>query len=171
MCLLNVRSLSSREGSSYENGIAKIHSACCRFCRMDCSKHDSHADSEMPNVSGYLHRTLDWDRAFDLGRDLSASIALNCLRRVDSVSRCEKRASPDVYEVQPRKDHRGVNLISDALSFGRLWYGEPDAVTNASTTQSFSAGHMNGRWTGNRHLDQLSVQVRDIGNTIGSRHR
>jgi hypothetical protein len=59
--------------------------------------------------------------------------------------------------VQPRKDHRGVNLISDALSFGRLGYGEPDAVSNASTTQSCSAGHMNGRWTGNRHLDQLSV--------------
>jgi hypothetical protein len=25
-----------------------------------------------------------------------------------------------VYEVRPRKDHRGVNLISDALPFGRL---------------------------------------------------
>ena len=35
------------------------------------------------------------------------------------------------YEVHPRKDHRGVNLISDALPFGRLWYGEPDAITNA----------------------------------------
>ena len=31
-----------------------------------------------------------------------------------------------VYEVRPRKDHRGVDLISDALPFGRLWYGEPD---------------------------------------------
>jgi len=36
-----------------------------------------------------------------------------------------------VYEVRPRKDHRGVNLISDALPFGRLWYGEPNAVANA----------------------------------------
>jgi hypothetical protein len=26
---------------------------------------------------------------------------------------------------------RGVNLISDALPFGRLWYGEPNAVANA----------------------------------------
>jgi hypothetical protein len=25
----------------------------------------------------------------------------------------------------------GVNLISDALPFGRLWYGEPNAVANA----------------------------------------
>jgi hypothetical protein len=31
-----------------------------------------------------------------------------------------------VYEVRPRKDHRGVDLISDALPFGRLWYAKPD---------------------------------------------
>ena len=34
------------------------------------------------------------------------------------------------YEIR-RKDHRGVDLISDALPFGRLWYGEPNAVRNA----------------------------------------
>jgi hypothetical protein len=36
-----------------------------------------------------------------------------------------------VYDVRPRKDHRGFDLISDALPFGRLWYGEPSAVSNA----------------------------------------
>jgi hypothetical protein len=36
-----------------------------------------------------------------------------------------------VYEVCPRKDHRGVDLISDALPFGRPWYVEPNAVRNA----------------------------------------
>jgi hypothetical protein len=40
-------------------------------------------------------------------------------------------SSQQVYEVRPRKDHRGVDLISDALPFGRLWYGEPNAVENA----------------------------------------
>ena len=30
------------------------------------------------------------------------------------------------YEVHPRKDHRGVNLISDALKFGALSYTKPD---------------------------------------------
>jgi hypothetical protein len=30
--------------------------------------------------------------------------------------------------VRPRRDHRGFDLISDALPFGRLWYGEPNAV-------------------------------------------
>ena len=32
-----------------------------------------------------------------------------------------------VYEVRPRKHHRGVNLISDALPFGGLWYAKPNA--------------------------------------------
>jgi hypothetical protein len=31
-------------------------------------------------------------------------------------------SSQHVYEVRPRKDRRGVDLISDALPFGGLWY-------------------------------------------------
>jgi hypothetical protein len=38
--------------------------------------------------------------------------------------------SMHVYEVRARRDHRGVDLISDAPPFGRLWYGEPNAVSN-----------------------------------------
>ncbi len=37
-------------------------------------------------------------------------------------------SSRHVYEIRPRKDKRGVDLISDALPFGRLWHGEPDAI-------------------------------------------
>jgi len=33
-----------------------------------------------------------------------------------------------LYEIRPRKDKRGVDLISDALPFGGLWYGEPNAI-------------------------------------------
>jgi hypothetical protein len=29
------------------------------------------------------------------------------------------------------KDKRGVDLTSDALPFGRLWYGEPQAISYA----------------------------------------
>jgi hypothetical protein len=36
-----------------------------------------------------------------------------------------------VYEVSPRKDRRGVDLVSDVLPFGRLACGEPNAVANA----------------------------------------
>jgi len=44
------------------------------------------------------------------------------------------------YEIRPRKDKRGVDLISDALPFGRLWYSEPNAITNAVGYAKFSAG-------------------------------
>jgi hypothetical protein len=42
------------------------------------------------------------------------------------------------YEVRPRKDHRGVALISDALPFAALWYGGPDAVGNANRIREAS---------------------------------
>ena len=46
------------------------------------------------------------------------------------------------YEVRPRRDHRGVDLICDALPFGRLWYGEPNAISNAiGYTQFYSRSH------------------------------
>jgi hypothetical protein len=31
-----------------------------------------------------------------------------------------------VYEVRPRKDKRGVDLISDVLPLSRRWYDTPD---------------------------------------------
>jgi hypothetical protein len=41
-----------------------------------------------------------------------------------------------------RKDKRGVDLISDVLPFGRLWYGEPDAISNAiAYAKFFSRSH------------------------------
>ena len=36
-----------------------------------------------------------------------------------------------VYEVRPRTDKRGVDLISDAFRFGALWYAGPNAIRNA----------------------------------------
>jgi hypothetical protein len=36
------------------------------------------------------------------------------------------------FTKSPRaKDHRGVNLISDALPFGGLWYAGPNAISQA----------------------------------------
>jgi hypothetical protein len=42
-----------------------------------------------------------------------------------------KMHSQHAYEVRPRSDHRGVDLISDVLPFGRLWYADPNAISNA----------------------------------------
>ena len=48
-----------------------------------------------------------------------------------------------IYEVRPRKDKRGVDLVSDALAFGRLWYGElKGAQSNViGYAQHFSVAH------------------------------
>ena len=61
-----------------------------------------------------------------------------------------------VYEVRPRKDHRGVDLISDALPFSRLWYGEPNAVANA-------IGYAEHR---SRSHDAVIRVYNDVGNVI-----
>ena len=39
--------------------------------------------------------------------------------------------SIDPYGARPQKVYRAVNLISDALPFGRLWSGEQNAISNA----------------------------------------
>jgi len=46
------------------------------------------------------------------------------------------------YAVRPRKDHRGFDLLSDALPFGRLWYDGPNAVGNAiGYAEHYSRAH------------------------------
>ena len=48
-----------------------------------------------------------------------------------------------VYEVRPRKDHRGsADLVSDALPFGRLWYDTPDSAVGYAMHYSRSADAM-----------------------------
>ncbi len=47
-----------------------------------------------------------------------------------------------LHEVRPRSDHRGIDLIFDALPFGRLRYGEPNAISNAvDYAKFFSRSH------------------------------
>ena len=51
-------------------------------------------------------------------------------------------SSQHVYEIRPRKDKRGVDLISDVLPFGKLSYIEPNAVSNAiGYAKFFSRSH------------------------------
>ena len=44
------------------------------------------------------------------------------------------------YEVRLRKDKRGFDLTSDAFPFGRLWYGERNATSNAIDYAEFYSG-------------------------------
>ena len=41
------------------------------------------------------------------------------------------RISTHVYEIRPRADKRGVDLISDAVPYGPLWYRGPNAIRDA----------------------------------------
>ncbi len=42
-----------------------------------------------------------------------------------------------VYEITARGNRRGVDLISDALPFGGLWYCGPNAASNAISYAKF----------------------------------
>jgi hypothetical protein len=54
----------------------------------------------------------------------------------------KRRGSMHLYEVRPRKDKRGVDLISSVLPFGGLWHGGPNAVANAiGYAQFYSRSH------------------------------
>jgi hypothetical protein len=46
-----------------------------------------------------------------------------------------------IYEVRPREDKRGVDLISDVLPFGQLWYDGPEALVMQSAMPSITAVH------------------------------
>jgi len=47
-------------------------------------------------------------------------------------------SSQHAYEVRLRKDKRGVDLISDALPFGRLWYEDASAAVDYAKSRSRS---------------------------------
>jgi hypothetical protein len=48
----------------------------------------------------------------------------------------------DVYEVRPRKDKRGVDLISDVLPFGRSGTADQMRPATQSVTRCITAAHM-----------------------------
>jgi len=50
--------------------------------------------------------------------------------------------STHFYEVRPRKDRRGADLISDALPFGRLRYAGPDDAVEHAKFRSRSLDAM-----------------------------
>jgi len=59
-------------------------------------------------------------------------------------SRKPPARAQDVYEIRPRKDGDGFDLISDRLRRGPIWYAGPDAVLNAvayATHRSRSRSH------------------------------
>jgi hypothetical protein len=71
----------------------------------------------------------------------------------DANSRMEMSSTPaqDVYEIRPRKDRNGFDLISDRLRRGPIWYAGPDAVRNAV---AFANYRSRSRWAIIRVFDE-----------------
>jgi len=64
-----------------------------------------------------------------------------------------------LYEIRPRNDKRGVDLISDVLPFGRLWYYGPNATDSAVKFAKFNS----------RSHDAL-IRVYDEAGNVIDRH-
>jgi hypothetical protein len=64
----------------------------------------------------------------------------------------------DVYEIRPRNDRDGFDLISDCLRRGPIWYAGPDAVRNAISFAKYTS-RSRSRWAIIRVFD-------DAGNVI-----
>jgi len=45
----------------------------------------------------------------------------------------------DVYEIRPRADNHGVDLVSDALPYSPMWYRGPKAIRDAIDHAKFSS--------------------------------
>ena len=62
----------------------------------------------------------------------------------------------DVYEIRPRADKHGVNLVGDALPYSPMWYRGPKAITDAIDHAKFFS-----------HSDDAVVRIYDqAGNVI-----
>ena len=57
-------------------------------------------------------------------------------------ARVNDEQSQHVYEIRPRKDRRGIDLIGERLPLGVLWFEGPDAIEDAvNYARSFSYSH------------------------------
>ncbi|MGA7581985.1 MAG: hypothetical protein WBW59_11940, partial [Pseudolabrys sp.] len=77
-----------------------------------------------------------WQHNFSLSED-GFDLSGPCDQILAFASASHPQCSTHIYAVRRRKDKRGVDLISDALPFGGLWYGEPDAISNAVGSVKF----------------------------------
>lgn len=61
-------------------------------------------------------------------------------RWTGSENRKHSTISIHIYEIRPRADKQGFDLISDALPLSPLWYSGPNAISNAIRFAKFHSG-------------------------------
>lgn len=76
----------------------------------------------------------------------------------DANGRETSLSAQDVYEVRPRKDQNGFDLISDRLPYGPIWYAGPDAIRYAAAYTKYHSWSQSRRAI-IRVLDELDATV------------
>ena len=75
------------------------------------------------------------------------------LEKANSRMEISSTAAQDVYEIRPRNDRDGFDLISDRLRRGPIWYAGPDAVRNAVSFAKYTS-RSRSRWAIIRVFDE-----------------
>jgi hypothetical protein len=73
------------------------------------------------------------------GRLLKASMKFVQQRWAESDRDKHSTTSTHVYEIRPRADKHGVDLMSDALPYSPLWYRGPNAISDAINHAKFDS--------------------------------
>ena len=69
------------------------------------------------------------------------------------------KTSTHVYEIRPRADKHGIDLICDALPYSPLWYRGPNAIRDAIDYAKFYS-----------RLHDVVISVYDEAGTVVERH-
>ena len=104
----------------------QTHVANDSWCRLSASRH-------LPPVSpGFAPVGLAMEYVEATRTEQNSLGLLEAIRQAfgGANNRMEMSATPaqDVYEIRPREDRDGFDLISDRLRYGPIWYAGPDAV-------------------------------------------
>jgi hypothetical protein len=67
-------------------------------------------------------------------------------------------ARHDLYELRPRKDRDGFDLVSELFRYGPIWYAGPDAVRHAIAYAKYRS-HFRSQRAIIRVLDHAGVVV------------
>ena len=76
----------------------------------------------------------------------------------DANGRETSPSAQNVYEVRPRKNQDGFDLISDRLPYGPIWYAGPDAIRYAAAYAKYHSWSQSRRAI-IRVLDELGATV------------
>ena len=74
------------------------------------------------------------------GRLLKVSMKFVQQRWAKSGRDKHSTTSTYVYEIRPRADKHGIDLISDVLPYSPLWYAGTNAISNAISFAKFNSG-------------------------------